>query len=80
MFTCQIFTEDQLCVMDSINLTEIPVKPKLKLSSYFTYTPLSTLIDCVFTPYPVSFKLATIPKTSILELLEPKFFSLYITM
>lgn len=32
MFTCQIFTEDQLCVMDSINLTEIPVKPKLKIS------------------------------------------------
>lgn len=48
--------------------------------NYFTYTPFSTLIDCVFTPYPVSFKLATIPKTSILEPLEPKFFSLYIIM
>lgn len=68
-------------VKEFMSLTQAKVKPMFKIPIvFFTHTPLSTLIDCVFTPYPVSFKLATIPNTSILEPLDPKFFSLYIIM
>ena len=70
-----------LYVREGVSLTQPKEKCRFKPRlDYFTYTPLSTLIDCVFTPYPVSFKLATIPNTSILEPLDPKFFSLYIIM
>lgn len=48
------------------------------MNKNITYTPLSTFIDCVLSPYPVSFKLEMIPNTLILEPFGPKSFSLYI--